>query len=121
MSPTFKNILIFYTILTLTILNGTCFNNWQHEYETTRNISESIVEIVKTLFVKNFQHRVFNFQVQLKKRNQKYLNFFDQIVDKTIHLLRDDITIRLGYEIPIPSDQERHYCVLLVDSRNSLE
>ncbi|XP_046802662.1 uncharacterized protein LOC111674900 [Lucilia cuprina] len=118
-----KNTLIFYIILVLLPKNIVLSYNWYKDdkFQIARNLSEALVEIVNTLYVDKRKLRVFNFQIKIENKNQKYFHEFQNIIDKTMELLSGNIAIRLKNNISIPTDNERHFCVLLVDSSESLE
>lgn len=107
--------------LMLVIKTSTGLIDWRHEYQITRDFSEALEEIVSTLFVDTLKRRVFNFQIEFEPRNKKYSYIFHNIVDKTAHLLKDRISIRLNSGLTLPADNERHFAVILVDSCKSLE
>ncbi|KAM7347846.1 uncharacterized protein ACRADG_007333 [Cochliomyia hominivorax] len=119
----FGHKLIFSIILLLfsTTKPIKCKFEWTPKFEITQNLSQAIAEIVNTIYVDKLHLSVFNFQLKVANRNREYLPEFGKIMDKTMELLSENIAIRLKNDIAIPTDNQRHNCVLLVDTWESLE
>lgn len=120
MSSACQYVIFFYSICLIAATNFVVRQDWQKNLEMTRNISEALAEIIGNLFVATSKRRVFNFQIKVMDKNKDYLLEFGKIIDETMPLLNDTITIQLRNGISIRPDNERHFCVLLVDSAESL-
>lgn len=98
-----------------------CKMEWPTEFDTNQNLSLALVEIINTLYVEEFHLSTINLYIKVKEENREYLPEFEKIIDKTMQLLNDNIAIRLKNNISISTDNERHHCVMFVDSWKSLE
>ncbi|XP_075158060.1 ionotropic receptor 7b [Haematobia irritans] len=81
-------------------------------------LSEALVKIIEECFLGKYGRRHFNFHMKTKNAKNRY--FFEDVIDETWHLLDNQFGIILGSENPIPITDDIQYCILLVDSVESL-
>ncbi|XP_073829031.1 uncharacterized protein [Musca autumnalis] len=114
-------LLLLLLVMNIKFIHGaSCFKSFQlNQREVAHNISEALVEIIEKLFIAKHRRRSFN--IHIKVQNPDSIYFFYDIVDDVWKLLNSHIGIILSNGVPIPLSREIQYCILLVDSTESLE
>ncbi|XP_055842728.1 uncharacterized protein LOC129909679 [Episyrphus balteatus] len=91
-------------------------NEISSETGTTTTLPQAIVAIIENSYVSHTT--ILNFYINCED-DVRRIQFFYDLIDFTVRKL-DTISVRIGYREELPTDTERHYLVVAVDSFTSM-